>query len=427
VYVGGSECTELIDAVKNPAATTYTVNGFHPGGYTIAVDSISTRDNSPLQQHHVPPIIQAAEYDACNYTVSLSWSPYVGWEADTALYNVYAIIGGGTQLLAGAITATSFVWQDAPDNTGIDFYVQAVRKNEVAVTSNSPYRRITTTTLQRPAFIDLSHLEYAGSEVRLNFHIEPGTALTQFEIQRAAGAGFDTRHAFSDKTLATYAENAGGAFSYRLIAKNNCGQIARVSDTLQNFILDVSLQNDVWHLQWNPPAPGASYDFSLQRREPNPVVLDASMSGVTFTDPVSSMLNQQSLKYCYRLEGTAPRGSSASEACAFYVPRVAMPDAVDPLSAAQNAQTGRARNQFGPILNVHPVTYAYQLRIINRNGAKIADITKGFNDNPLDKSWNGRFANGVAVPEEVYTYYLEVQFEGGHSEKRTGPVMVVYE
>ena len=261
----------------------------------------------------------------------------------------------------------------------------------------------------------------------MNFHIDPNTALTQFEIQRAADAGFETLHSFPGKTLATYSDNAAGVFRYRVAAKNDCNQIASVSDTLQNFILDITLQNNAWQLQWSRPVSADPYIFSLQRVIPNPAVLLANTTGVSYTDPVSSMQNVQSLKYCYRLEASAPRGLSVSEACTFYEPRIAMPDAVDPLSAVVNAQTGRARNQFGPVLNVHPATYAYQLRIINRNGAKIADITKGFNDNPLEKSWNGRFTNCVAVPEEVYTYYLEVQFEGGRNESLTGPVMVMYE
>ncbi|MDR3180554.1 MAG: hypothetical protein LBT61_01325 [Prevotellaceae bacterium] len=426
-YVGVSQgCTAPIDTVFNPTATTYTCNGYNPGGYTIAVYNGGTSPGS-LQQHHVPSIIHTADYDACNYSVALSWSPYVGWDKADILYHVYAITGGQHRLLADNIAETAFLWQDAPDNTAIDFYVQAVHKNDAGAISNSPYKHITTTTLQRPASIDLSRLEYAGNEVRLNFHIDPATALTQFEVQRAADAGFETRYSFSDKTLATYAESAAGVFRYRLAAKNDCGQIARVSDTLQAFALGVTLQNDTWQLQWSQPISGEPYSFSLQRLTPNPATLPVNTTGVAFADPVSSMQNLQSLEYCYRLEAAAPRGVSVSEACAFYEPRIAMPDAIDPLSTAVNAQTGRARNQFGPILNVHPVTYAYQLRIINRNGAKIADIAKDFNDDPMEKSWNGCFANGVAVPEEVYTYYLEVQFEGGRSERLTGPVMVMYE
>jgi hypothetical protein len=427
-YVGVSQgCTVPVDTVFNPLATTYTCSGFHPQGYTIAVYNGATSPGS-LQQQHVPPIIRTVDYDPCNYSVSLSWSPYVGWAEADILYNLYAVISGQTQQLAGNIAGTSFLWQDAPDNTAIDLYIQAVHKNDVAAVSDSPYQRITTVTPQRPAFMDISRLDYTGNEVRLHFHIDQNTALTQFEVQRAAGdAGFETRHSFSDKTLSTYAEEAAGIFRYRLAAKNDCQQIARVSDTLQPFILGVTLQNDAWQMQWNRPESGDSYSFSLQRLTPNPAILVAGATGVNFTDPVLPMQNIQSLEYCYRLEASAPQGLSVSEACAFYAPRVAMPDAVDPLSTVVNLQTGRARNQFGPVLNVHPATYAYQLKIINRNGAKIADITKDFNDDPLEKSWNGRFANGVAVPEEVYTYYLEVQFEGGRNERLTGPVMVMYE
>lgn len=243
-YIGVSRgCTFPIDTVFSPTVATYTCNGFNPDGYTIAVYNGSTSPGN-LQQHHIPPIIQTADYNACNYSVSLSWSSYVGWYESDILYHVYAIIGGQTLQIAENIANTSFVWEDAPDNTVIDFYVQAVHKNDLGVVSHSPYSRVTTVTLQRPAFIDISRLDYTGNEVRLTFLVDPGTALTQFDVQRAADADFETRYSFSDKTLTTYAESAAGIFSYRLAAKNDCNQIARVSDTLQNFQLAVMLQGE---------------------------------------------------------------------------------------------------------------------------------------------------------------------------------------
>jgi hypothetical protein len=158
-YVGVSAgCTTPVDTVYGAAVTNYTCSGFNSEGYTIAVYHGATSPGS-LQQHHVPPIIHTAAYDACNYSVSLSWSPYVGWDEADISYRLYAIIGGQTQQLAGDIANTSFLWQDAPDNVAIDFYVQAVHRNDAAA-GNSPYRRLTTVTPQRPAFIDLSRLDY---------------------------------------------------------------------------------------------------------------------------------------------------------------------------------------------------------------------------------------------------------------------------
>ncbi|MDR3184893.1 MAG: hypothetical protein LBT49_05755 [Prevotellaceae bacterium] len=422
-YAGPPYCANPVHTIYDRTATSYTRSGFHPGGYTVAVYR-ATAPPSSLPQHHVPPVISAAGYDACRYSVSLTWSPYVGWDEPDITYNIYVLLDGQRQQLAGRIAGTAFLWHDAPDNKTIDFYVQAVRSD--GITGDSPHERVTTATLQRPAAIDLSRLEYAGNEVRLNFHIDPATALTQFEVQRAADAGFDTQYTFSDKTLATYAESAGGAFSYRVAAKNDCGQIARVSDTLQNFMLDMTSQYDAWQLQWTTPASGQPYRFSLYRL-PDAATLVSGTTNNTFVDPVTDLHRRQSLKYCYRLEATTAHGESVSEACAFYRPRIAMPDAVNPFGTAANLHTGRVRNQFGPITNAHPATYTYRLKIINRNGAKIADITKDLGDNPTEKSWNGCFADGAAVPAEAYTYSLEMQFEGGHSERLTGPVVVLYE
>jgi hypothetical protein len=425
-YVGPPYCANAIGTVYDRNATSYTCNGFHPGGYTIAVYNGAAQPGS-LQQEHVPPIIHTATYDSCNYTVSLAWSPYVGWDEPDIIYHLYAIIDGQPQRLAGHITGTSFLWQDAPDNKEIAFYVQAVRAGDAGVTSNSPYKYVTATTVQRPAFIDLSHLYYDGREVRLNFRIDPRTALTQFEVQRAAGDVFETRKAFSDKTLVTFSESAESAFRYRLAVKNDCGRIARVSDTLQHFILAMSPQYDAWQLQWNRPVSGDPYTFSLYRRDHGVAPLISNVTYNAFSDPLMAVHNRQSLKYCYRLEAVAPQGESVSETCTFYRPRLAMPDAVNPFSTLANPQTGRARNQFGPVTNAHPATYAYRLTIINRNGAKIAGITKDFDDNPLEKSWNGCFADGAAVPAEAYTYYIEIQFEGGYTENLTGPLVVMYE
>jgi hypothetical protein len=81
-YVGPPNCTNVIDTVYGRTATSYTCSSLHPGGYTIAVYNGSAQPGA-LQQQHAPPIIQDASYDPCNYSVSLSWSPYVGWdEAD---------------------------------------------------------------------------------------------------------------------------------------------------------------------------------------------------------------------------------------------------------------------------------------------------------------------------------------------------------
>jgi flagellar hook assembly protein FlgD len=78
------------------------------------------------------------------------------------------------------------------------------------------------------------------------------------------------------------------------------------------------------------------------------------------------------------------------------------------------------------VINADARSYSYRLTILNRNGAVVADIVKNIDDNPLDKSWNGRLKNGNLGQEEVYTYHLSVAFEGGEQQIMTGTVVVVY-
>jgi hypothetical protein len=117
---------------------------------------------------------------------------------------------------------------------------------------------------------------------------------------------------------------------------------------------------------------------------------------------------------------------TTSGKCTYGEASVIMPDAVDPLSTVVNPQTGRARNQFGPVINTNSKNYTYRLTILNRNGAVVADIVKNRDDNPLDKSWNGCLKNGERGAEDIYTYHLSVTFEGGQQEIMTGTVAVVY-
>jgi hypothetical protein len=260
-------------------------------------------------------------------------------------------------------------------------------------------------------------------------------------MQRATGDGdFSIVHNFSDKTISNYINAAGlGLFRYRIVAKNECGNVVCTSNEIVNIQLYITQDGNNWQLQWNNAEPlYSTILYTLDRQQPNSINLLSNSTATTYSDPIIINSSDNSLQFCYTISGLIrqasnipewwliPAATTTSGNCAYCRPTITMPDAVDPLSTEVNSQTGRARNQFGPVINANPQTYSYRLTILNRNAAVVADIVKNTGDNPLDKSWNGCLKNGDKDPEEVYTYHLSVEFEGGHQQIMTGTVVVVY-
>ncbi len=429
-YLGGNDCTQEIARISNVNTTSYFVSGIAAKGYTIAINT--TTDPEPITQQHAQPVITLPiRFDECTYDAVIHWSPYVGWpEVDTE-YAVSVDVGntGGYTVLVEHLSATSYVWHSVPTRVPVTILVQAINKKDNTAVSDAKPETTIFEFPRRPNYLTLDKLSDNSGSYTLDFMIDPATEFTVFEVQRATqGGNFATVYTFSDKTLATYTDIAGtGLFRYRIAAKNSCGNTVAGSNEVPNIRLQLEQNKNNWQLQWSTANAALITTYKLDRQQPNPLNLLMNSQATAYTDPIPPMITELSLLFCYAIEGETQDGAlTASTNCVYYLPTVVMPDAVDPLSTVVNSQTGRARNQFGPIINANPKTYSYRLTILNRNGAVVADILKDLSDDPLDKSWIGNLKNENRSPEEVYTYHLSVTFEGGSQQTLTGTVVVVY-
>ena len=428
-YLGGAQCTNSIDTVGlNERSYTHAaakpLNGSR--AYSMAYTDY-VNDGDITQQHAFPWLV--AVYDSCRYLLDLQWTAYEGWERVT--YNVYGgKRGTAPKLLASGITGLQYTVaptpdNDIPDNVYYEVYVEAVNTANPAVKSASNRVEVFTKTLQRPAFLDIRRLRYADRKVELQFTVDPATGLSTFHVMRSSHPGGDYApvHTFSDKTLQTWTDDdVQAVYYYRLAAENNCRLPARQGNVLNNMELLMTAEHGEWHLSWNKLYNGRHY--SLERLEPSPQQLLWKVADTTSMDRID--VANAALRYCYRLKSaTDLKGISETDACADYEPEVLMPDAIDPKSTARNPDTGRQRNQFGPVLFIPPSLYAYRLEIYDRNGGRIAVIEKSIADSPLEKSWTGINAQGDWVPENNYLYQLEVFFINGKTVKKTGNVAVI--
>jgi hypothetical protein len=427
-YVGGEHCTDDIATVGlNDRSYTHSAAKPLTGrrAYSIAVHT-SSGDSPYITQQHAFPWLEAV-YDSCRYLLDLQWTAYEGWEHVT--YNIYGGERGTVpKLLQSAVDGLQYTHaKDIPDNVFYEVYVEAVNTANPVAKSLSNRVEVFTKTLQRPGYLTIQHLRYAGHQVELQFTIDPATRLSTFHVLRSRqpGGTYASVHTFTDKSLQAWTDDdAGSVYYYRLSAENNCQLPAKQGNVLNNMELLITAENNAWSLSWNKLFNGLFY--SLARLEPSPQQLLVNAADTAYTDRID--LANVALDYCYQLESvTDIGGKSVTVACAVYEPEVWMPNAVDPKNTVQNPQTGRQRNQFGPVLAIAPSFYTYRLEIYDRNGERIAAIEKNIADAPLEKSWTGVNAHGDFVPENNYLYQLELSFINGKTVRKTGNVAVIYE
>ena len=438
-YKGGAECTQEINRIYDINVVTYFHNGITLKGYSMAIGT--TEDPGPITQQHAQPVITDIDFDPCTYEAEIRWTPYVGWGNEHTEYAVLVDVGntGTYTVLAEQLSAASYLWRNAPTREALSFMVKAVDKRDNTAVSYSKPEAAFFDFPRIPRYMFMRELQDNNSNYSLSFEIDPATEVTAFEVQRALEDGdFSVVHNFSDKTLSNHTDAAGaGLFRYRIAAKNACGNIVYTSNEIVNIQMKIVQNGNSWQLQWkHAELIPSTILYSLDRQQPNPANLLLNSAATTYSDPIVINSSENSLQFCYIISGMIweeidtgwPLAIAVTKSgnCVYCKPSITMPDAIDPLSTIVNPQTGRARNQFGPVINAHPQTYSYRLTILNRNGAVVADIVKNSGDNPLDKSWNGCLRNSDRSPEEVYTYHLSVTFEGGEQHVMTGTVAVVY-
>ncbi len=425
-FLGPPFCQEeLVRVGLN--TTSATLPGLAALGYTMALSTDIGRE--PLTRRHRAPEITAVRFDSCYYNATIRWKPYIGWETADTEYELHCIIDGGEdKVIAVALTDTVYVWNDAPSKAlPLAIYVRALNKKDPGAFGHSRRWEGRSDFPPKPEYLTIRAIDYKEEEAQLSFKIDPATELNRFELQRTAGADFSTVYTFSDKSLTSYTDRPpGGAQQYRLVAVSACGQAVKQGDTLSLIALSLVQEGSQWALRWESVNTG-SILYDLDRVRPDAERLLAGSGETSFADKVDYDID--SLQFCYTVGGRTGNGrESRSQQCAWYAPKVSMPDAVDPAGTERNVQTGRARNQFGPVVAADPKTYSYHLNIINRNAAVVADIYKEKDEDPLapGKSWDGRLKNGQPAPDDVYSYRLTVRFDGGGQQVMTGIVTVMY-
>jgi hypothetical protein len=422
----------IIDTVFGRTNTTYewfeSLAALGPESYSIAAFDTCETGNPPspntssTRPFHRTMFLDHT-YDQCAGTVTLQWTPYVGWTV--AQHAIYVQRNGGPWMLAGGVAGgtTSFTVQVAPPSQYC-FAVVAYEGTTAAVSWSNKVCLFADYP-QRPAFNYLRTVTVSGeTQLTITDSVDVNAVVVGYRLERSVNGGEFETIAVHPTTMAstiTFTDEdvdpGTTSYRYRVVVLDGCGQASVVSNTGENIILrsiaELSGNN---RSEWNGYE---DWDGSVQAYMIHRQVGDGPFAPLGLVPPAPwvymddvSRLTGTTGRFCYYVvaieqgNGSGINMTSTSNvACAVQEELVYIPNAFI---------VGGTNATFKPVLAYADVS-VYELSIINRWGQVI------WTTNDPDQAWDG-MASGSPVPLGVYAYYCNFKNGAGKVFEKRGTV-----
>lgn len=367
----------------------------------------------------------------CEQSITLTWNAYENWRAGVERYEVWLNKNNtGFQRLATVNgNSTSYVYQNAQDNSSVVFQIRAKEQglnnqalsNSFAmnVTANRPmdYLYLTALKVVDNNTINLSwewdtDSDYASGDV-----LRGTDSLTMSSRQSLPVVG-TVNNNFEDQTVTP----GNQAYFYAIKSVDDCGQVV-TSNLGKTILLQAKATSDfINQITWSP----AQFEFGTVQgywlyktvggSTQQIATLDSSQ--LNYADPLN-LQNEAEAKVCYHVLANVvlnfPSGqqrflqSQSNSACAIQGSSLQVPNAIAP--------NGENRF-FRPVVVFGQSIENYSMLIYDRYGQKL------FQSTDLYKAWDGT-QNGQALPLGTYVYWIRYQAPDGTTVEQKGTVTLV--
>ena len=418
------------DTIWDPSTTTYTyahsAAGFFSESYVVA--AIDNSDNISPLSNELKTIYAVSDIDTCNRKISIRWNKYSDTPVQVRGYKVLASVNGNplTEISNTNSLTTSFIFNNFETDSRYCFVVQAILGSTLVSGSN---RTCIDTKMQRPPlWINADYATITLDKViRLSFSYDPLSEISNFILERkeAINGVFSkiaTLNTRSNPVL--YDDNvtiSNKVYYYRLSAINNCISPISTSNIAGIILPELSLSgNDLkfsWnqYRQWNGNIGtykiyiNINGTFSqIAESEPGDTVYKMSYDNIMY-----SVDQKEVCLYVKAEEVSNPYVtgsiSTSSIVCTDIPEIINVPNAFTPNNDLIN-------DGFKPVLSFTPKEYRFQVR--DRQGYILFE-TK----DPLEV-WDGK-RGGLALPPDVYLWFINVTSPSGKKYARTGTVAII--
>lgn len=415
------------DTVWGRFNTNYTYvptnSNIEPEGYRVAAfDSCFTTSLPPVYQTSAlskahTTIFLEKQYDLCNRSMQLSWSPYLGWTADQIdRYEVLTSIGGSPYEVIGTVAAVNeltFEHIDLIYDVNYCYYVRAVSVDDSISNSNRSCGEAVRPS--QPSFHYLATASHQlSNEIEVVCYTDGSAAVKHYEVQSKSPyqTEFETiaEVAPVEGTFFTYFDQGvfpeRGAYQYRINLIDTCGRVGAITNIATTSFLtvetdDIRMLNTLaWSAYSGFDAPITQY--AIYRGENgvfDSTPIATTLPGVrSYVDDVSSFFDSQG-QFCYRVEAIESTNtylfsetSFSNAACATIEPLVYIPNAF---------MINGINSTFLPVVSLYDFD-SYSLTIYDRWGRQI------FNTTDRNEGWNGvNQLDNENYQEGTYVYHLQ--------------------
>lgn len=407
------------DASPGEQQETYFIEAIDPcGGKSIVAAPHSTI------------LLEAGDFDdPCIRSVTLSWTPYIGWSTGVSEYQIYEAADSTSWALVGTVdgTQSEFQYETTENGRVYCFSVVAVennggqqaRSNTVCATAmiNDPVETLV-----------MANATVMNGEVQVQWFWNDNALIDSYTLQRAGAnsnfagvltqppaAPLSNQNAYTDAGINPSDES----YLYQVLTADACG-VEVTSNTAATIWLQAEAQNGINTLEWTPytNSRGTLQGYRVFRLEAGaPVELGFFDPNTLTTADEVDLGDPDQAQACYFVEAeaivevgtdtTMALQSRSNLTCAVQTAKVYIPNAFSPNNDGVN-DIFRPYLQFGAPMD-------YNLRVFDRWGGLV------FESEDYDLGWDGRRGTEF-LNVGAYAYQLRIEQADGTIIERSGEI-----
>ncbi|MEN9394429.1 MAG: hypothetical protein RL362_650 [Bacteroidota bacterium] len=379
------------------------------------------------------PLVQTP----CTDKITLTWTPYSGWESGVAFYVLYHAEALGNFSAIDTVPANYISWLHNLNNyTSLDhsFYVMAVSNDGFFAISN--VQSITLNYPTPPAVNYLSSVSVTENDeievtVQTTLTSDPHFYYLQYYndfFEEWMNVDISSKENNVVPVVFTVSDMNPQYFSYqfRVAIINECSDTTAITNVGKNILLEGLVYDDadVNAIQWTPYEiwTNGIDKYNIYRKVGKngsyTKILEFNPSQLGHYDDIDSLYMSEGLFY-YRIEAVANPTANFPDT-AFH----AFSNAVEMLQAPKifipNAMMiGGVNNVFKPVISFAPLDF-FEMYVYSKWG----DVL--YEGHDYNEGWNAMDADGEPVPQGAYVYYIRYRKGTDAPIEARGQVIVLY-
>ncbi len=431
IYNHNSGYWYAIDTLKDPLATSYLYNS--SGTKYFSESYVVAAFRPPVCASPLSNVLRTmyctSQIDTCKKLINIRWNLYTGYPLKVLEYRIMVSKNGSplAEMYTIDSLSSSFTLSDFDTDTQYCFAVRA--KLEGGAVSNSNKSCIETKMQRAPQWINADYATVTNDgKIDLSFTFDQLSEINQFSLERKIGA-LDSYQTIAElgsiSGSLNYTDNSADIHKvnhYRIAAVNNCKLPVVYSNEASNIVLALDKNQNIINLSWNPYRQWngiiASNKVVAETGNGSAENIDVApgdtLLNINYSDLMYKVIGSEACFTIEAAEASNPYGAAgisiSNRVCTPVTELITVPNTFTPDHNLVN-------DTFRPVLSFTPSTYKLVITDMKR---RILFETS----DPLDE-WDGT-ANGKALPEGVYLWFLKVTTPSDKTIKKTGTVNLIF-